>query len=121
MADGTVAPSGTSPITLGDMLGSSMARLNEIGNLSVQQATENSGRLSAMFGVRAAQTNPIEASSIETLKQAGGPGNQGQNALVGALAAILANLAHGTPNPATAPQGSGPNGGQPIIVNVPKA
>lgn len=71
----------------------SAARLNEIGNLSVQQAIENSGRLSSMMGIRAAQTNPIEASSIETLKQAGGSGN----AQLAALAAMISNLANRTP------------------------
>lgn len=76
----------------------STARLNEIGNLSVQQATENSGRLSAGMGIRMVQTNPIEASSIETLKQAGASGNAQVNALAASLAAMFANLAHATPS-----------------------
>jgi hypothetical protein len=84
--------------TLQQAFAQSMARLNEIGNLSVQQATENSGRLSAMFGVRAAQSNPIEADAITSLHQAQAGGNANTNALAGALAAILANLAHSTPS-----------------------
>jgi hypothetical protein len=71
----------------------SAARLNEIGNQAISGAQQNSERLSAMFGVRAAQANPIEASSIETLKQAGGT----NNGIVTALAMALANLAHVTP------------------------
>jgi hypothetical protein len=97
MPDTTTTTTGGTSMDPTLIFGASMARLNEIGNLSIQQATENSGRLSAMFGVRAAQANPIEASSIADLKQASTPGNQGANALVGALAAILANLAHVTP------------------------
>lgn len=83
-----------------DLFMLSAARLNEIGNQAISAAQQNSERLSAMMGVRAAQTNPIEAASIETLKQAGGQGN----ALMGTIMAMLANLAHGTPNPATAPK-----------------
>lgn len=79
--------------TLSAALAQSLARLNEVGNLSVQQAVENSGRLSAMFGVRAAQTNPIEAHAIGKLDQSAAGGNAG----TAALAAILANLAHVTP------------------------
>lgn len=75
----------------------SMARLNEIGNQAISGAQQNSERLSAMFGVRAAQANPIEAASIESLKQAGAGGNSA----VMALATALMNLAHGTPNPVT--------------------
>ena len=82
----------------GNVFSLAAARLNEIGNLSVQQAVENAGRLSAMFGVRSAQINPIEASSIETLKQAGAGGNAQTNALASALAAMMANLAHSTPS-----------------------
>ncbi len=74
----------------GDYSEMAMARLNELGNLSVQQAIENSGRLSAMFGIRAAQTNPIEASAIASLKQADVPANGGAAALVAGLAQIFA-------------------------------
>ncbi|HLN30496.1 MAG TPA: hypothetical protein VK395_22320 [Gemmataceae bacterium] len=83
-----------------------MARLNEIGNLSIQQATENSGRLSAMFGVRAAQSNPVEAASIQTLKAAGQPENAGAGAissLASVLSMALMNLAHVTPATQTPP------------------
>lgn len=74
------------------------ARLNEIGNLAVTQAVENSGRLSAMMGIRAAQTNPIEATAINTLKQGENSGNAQSNSLGMALAALFANLAHASPN-----------------------
>lgn len=76
-------------------------RLDEIGNLSLQQAIENSGRLSAMMGIRAAQANPIEAASISSIKGADNSGNIQAMAMSNALAAIAANLAGGTPNPAT--------------------
>ena len=76
----------------------SAARLNEIGNLSVQNATENSGRLSGMFGVRAAQTNPIEAASIGAMERSAAGGNAQSNGLATALTAIMANLANRTPN-----------------------
>lgn len=84
-------------IEMSELTQMAAARLNEIGNLSVLQATENSGRLSAMMGIRAAQTNPIEASAIASLKQADAGGNAASNGLAGALSAILANLAHVTP------------------------
>jgi hypothetical protein len=72
-------------------------RLDEIGNMAILGAQQNSERLSSMMGIRAAQTNPIEAAAIQTLKSAGVPENGGSNALVAALAAIMANLAHITP------------------------
>jgi len=81
-----------------DMMTSSMARLNEVGNLSVQQAVENSGRLSGMLGIRAAQTNPIEAHAIGKLDQSANSGNALAASLVSALQAAMANLAHGTPS-----------------------
>lgn len=76
----------------------SAARLNEIGNLSVQNAVENAGRLSAMFGVRAAQTNPIEAHAIGALNRSAAPGDANNASLAGALAAMLMNSANKTPN-----------------------
>jgi hypothetical protein len=75
----------------------SAGRLNEIGNLSVQQAVENAGRLSAMFGVRAAQTNPIEAHAIGALNRSAAPGDSTNTSLAGALAAMLMNIAAQTP------------------------
>lgn len=75
----------------------SAVRLNELGNLSVQNAIENGGRLSAMFGVRSAQSNPIEAAAIGSMDRSAAPGNAQASGLAGALAAILANLAHVTP------------------------
>jgi hypothetical protein len=76
----------------------SAARLNEIGNLSVQSAVENAGRLSAMFGVRAAQTNPIEAHAIGALNRSAAPGDANNASLAGALSAMLLNIANKTPN-----------------------
>jgi len=90
--------------TMKAAFGQSLARLNEVGNLSVQQATENSGRLSGMFGIRAAQTNPIEAHAIGKLDQSAAPLNGLATALASALQAAMANLAHNTPNPAVAPK-----------------
>jgi hypothetical protein len=81
--------------TLGRM---SAVRLNEIANLSVQNATENAGRASAMFGVRAAQTNPIEAHAIGALERSATPGNAANTGLAGSLAAMLMNIANRTPN-----------------------
>lgn len=115
MPDSTTAADSPSAIPktagFGDLLMASMMRLNEdanrgaaelgqIGRLALSQATENSGRLSAMFGVRAAQANPIEASAISSLQQAAGPGNAQANATAGMLMTLvsaLANLAHVTP------------------------
>ncbi len=77
---------------MAEYVDAAMARLNEIGNLSVQQAIENSGRSSAMFGIRAAQTNPIEASAIASLKQADTPANGGAAALVAGLANIFSGM-----------------------------
>ncbi len=96
MPDAT-APAATPSI---DIFTASMARLNEVGNMSVQQAVENSGRLSAMFGVRAAQANPIEATAINSLKASEAGGNAQNNAIATALMTLtsaLANLAHVTP------------------------
>lgn len=76
----------------------SAARLNEIGNLSVQNAVENAGRLSAMFGVRAAQTNPIEAHAIGALNRSAAPGDANNSSLAAALAAMMMNIANKTPN-----------------------
>jgi len=75
----------------------SAARLEEIGNLSVQQAVENAGRLSAMFGVRAAQTNPIEAHAIGALNRSAAPGDGQAGSLATALAAMMMNIATRTP------------------------
>jgi hypothetical protein len=83
--------------SVGNVFQMSAARLNEIGNLSVAGAQQNSERLSAMFGVRAAQANPVEASAISSLKASESPQNQGSNALVAALASMFANLARQTP------------------------
>ena len=71
----------------------SAARLNEIANLSVQNAVENSGRQSSMFGVRSAQTNPIEAASIGALERSAAPGNSLNSGLATSLAAIMMNAA----------------------------
>ena len=75
----------------------SAARLNEIGNLSIQNAVENAGRLSAMFGVRAAQTNPIEAHAIGALNRSSAPGDAANGGLATALAAMMMNMAASTP------------------------
>lgn len=83
-----------------DIFSASMARLNEIGNLAVQQAVENSGRLSAGMGVRMVQANPIEASAISSLKASEAPQNAQSNAIAASLMTLvsaLANLAHVTP------------------------
>jgi len=72
-------------------------RLEEIGNLSIQNATENAGRLSAMMGVRAAQTNPIEAHSIGTLNRSASAGDGQASALTAALSAMMMNTANRTP------------------------
>jgi hypothetical protein len=75
----------------------SAARLNEIGNLSVQNAVENAGRLSAMMGVRAAQTNPIEAHAVGALNRSSAPGDATNAGMAGSLAAMLMNIAAQTP------------------------
>lgn len=80
-----------------DVMSLSAVRLNELGNLSVQNAIENSGRLSAMFGVRSAQANPVEAAAIGSMNRSAAPGDAQASALAGSLAAILANLASVTP------------------------
>lgn len=74
------------------------ARLNEIGNLSIQNATENGGRLSGMFGIRSAQTNPIEAHALGAMTRSSAPGNAANTGLSGSLAAMLMNIANQTPN-----------------------
>lgn len=76
----------------------SAARLNEIANLSVQNAVESAGRMSAMFGVRAAQTNPIEAASIGALERSSTPGNALNSGMTSGLAAMMMNTANKTPN-----------------------
>ena len=78
-----------------------MARLNEIGNSSILGAQQNSERLSGMFGIRAAQVNPIEAHSIGKLDQAQGGNQAGLMAMITALAAMANNQAHVTPNSVT--------------------
>ena len=86
--------------SMDDLLRASMMRLNEIGNLSIQQATENSGRLSAGMGIRMVQVNPIEATSIASLKQADAGGNAQSNAIAASLMTLvsaLSNLAHVSP------------------------
>lgn len=78
----------------------SAAQLRQLGRLSLTHAEENANRLSAAFGVRAAQTNPVEAASIATLK-ASGSGEMAQSnsaaGVIAALAAAMMNLAHVTP------------------------
>ena len=108
MADAVAeVPSGN----MGEMLKASMIRLNEeandsaaqlrqIGRMSVSQAQENANRLSAMFGVRAAQANPVEATAINSLKASEAGGNAQNNAIAASLMTLvsaLANLAHVTP------------------------
>lgn len=83
-----------------DMMKASMARLNEIGNKAILGAQQNSERLSAMMGIRAAQTNPIEAHAIGKLDQSAQIGNSSASALVSALAALFANQAHNSPTTA---------------------
>lgn len=75
----------------------SATRLNEMGNNGINGSQQNSERISAMFGIRAGQANPVEAASIGALANSSGPGNAQSNALAGALASILANLASVTP------------------------
>lgn len=65
----------------------SAARLNEIGNQAIQAAQQNSERLSAMFGMRAAQANPIEAASINSLEQ-----KQDNSELIKLLTLLLAKM-----------------------------
>lgn len=79
----------------------SAARLSELGNLSIQQSIENSGRLSAMFGMRAAQANPIESAAIGSLDRSAANGDALMEALVVALAAIIVNLSNQTPKATT--------------------
>lgn len=80
-----------------DLVKLSGLRLNEIGNKSILGAQQNSERLSAMMGIRASQTNPIEAHAIGKLDQSAQVGNSSASALVSAMAAMAANLAHATP------------------------
>lgn len=87
-------------MTMDDMMKASMARLNEIGNKAILGAQQNSERLSAMMGIRAAQTNPIEAHAIGKLDQSAQIGNSSASALVSALAALFANQAHNSPTTA---------------------
>lgn len=95
---------------LAQMFAQSLSRLNEIGNSSVNGSQQNSERLSAMFGVRAAQSNPVEATSIASLKQADAGGNAQSNAVAASLMTLvsaLSNLAHNTPNPSVGPSAGG--------------
>ena len=96
MADAALPPDPT----VGNVFQMSAARLNEIGNLAVAGSQQNSERLSAMFGVRAAQANPIEATAINSLKASESGGNAQSNSTAAALMTLvsaLANLARQTP------------------------
>jgi hypothetical protein len=91
--------------TVSAAMAAALVRLQETGNLTILEASQNSGRLSSMMGIRAAQSNPIEASSISTLNNASGTNNAALQSLVTALM----NLSHGTPNPYTfTPQAATP-------------
>lgn len=80
-----------------DVMQMSAARLNEMGNNGINGSQQNSERLSSMMGIRAAQANPVEAAAIGAMSNSSQAGNAQANGLAGALAAILANLAHATP------------------------
>lgn len=75
----------------------SAARLNEMGNNGINGSQQNSERLSSMMGIRAAQSNPVEAAAVSAMANSSDAGNAQANGLAGALAAILANLASVTP------------------------
>jgi hypothetical protein len=91
--------------TVAAAMSAALVRLQEVGNLGQSDAGQNTGRLSSMMGVRAAQSNPIEANSISTLQNASGTNNAAMQALV----AALGNTAASTPNPYTfVPQAATP-------------
>lgn len=83
--------------TIAAAMAAELVRVNAVGTNVLNGSQQNSERLSAMFGVRAAQSNPIEASSISTLNNASGANNTALSALIMALM----NQAHGTPSPYT--------------------
>lgn len=51
---------------------------NQIGNMVLSHAQQNSELLGRMFSVRGAQTNPIEASSIAALTRGGAAADSAQ-------------------------------------------